>query len=103
MIAEEVAFQKWSFVDKQDLDTDHWYVRLDGGKYHNVIFRFMKVSLNMDAQQIDFDYEVVEYPMADDPHGEPQFTEAAGDILKSILDDAALQQDYIIGPKTGDK
>jgi hypothetical protein len=41
--------------------------------------------------------------MADDPHGEPQFTEAAGDILKSILDDAALQQDYIIGPKTGDK
>ena len=46
-----------------------------------------------------FDYEVIEYPTTDNPHGEPQFTDAVGDILKSILDDATLQQDYVIGPK----
>ena len=48
MIAKkEIPFKKWTFVDKQNLDTEHWYIRLDGGKYHNVIFRFMKISLNM--------------------------------------------------------
>jgi hypothetical protein len=98
-VKKEIPFKKWTFVDKQDLDTDHWYIRLDGGLYHNVIFRFMKVSLNMDAKSIDFDYEVVDYPSMDDPHGEPAFTEMAGDILKSILDDAMDKQDYIIGPK----
>ena len=102
MIAKkEIPFKKWTFVAKQNLDTEHWYIRLDGGKYHNVIFRFMKISLNMDAKSIDFDYETVEYPM-DDPHGEPAFTEMAGDILKSILDDAMEKQDYVIGSKTGE-
>ena len=98
-----IPFEKWSFVDKNDLDTDHWYVRFTGGEYHGVIFRFLEIKLNMDAQSINFDYEVVDYPSYDDPHGEPQFTEAAGDILKSILDDAALEQDYVIGPKPGEK
>jgi hypothetical protein len=95
----EVPFNKWSFVDRNDLDTQHWYIRLTGGKYHDVIYRYLKISLNMDAQSINFDYEVIEYPTTDNPHGEPQFTDAVGDILKSILDDATLQQDYVIGPK----
>ena len=96
---KEAPFKKWTFVDKNDLDNEHWYVRLDGGKYHDVIYRYMKVSLNMDTQSINFDYEVVEYPSMDDPHGEPEFTQAAGDILKSILDDAMEKQDYVLGEK----
>ena len=94
-----IPFNKWSFVNRNDLDTDHWYIRLTGGEYHGVIYRYLKISLNMDTQSINFDYEVIEYPTKDNPHGEPQFTDAAGDILKSILDDAALEQDYHIGPK----
>ena len=35
----------------------------------------------------------------DNPHGDPKFNEAAGDILKSILDDAFEKQDYVLGPK----
>jgi hypothetical protein len=35
----------------------------------------------------------------DDPHGNLEFNAAAGDILKSILDDAMEKQDYILGPK----
>ena len=33
----EVPFKKWTFVDKNDLDNEHWYVRLEGGKFHDVI------------------------------------------------------------------
>ena len=99
-----IPFEKWSFVDKNDLDTDHWYVRLTGGEYHGVIFRFLEIKLNMDAQSINFDYEVVDYPMEKTPHGDELFTAAAGEILKSIMDDATLDQDYKIGgPKPGEK
>lgn len=94
-----IPFNKWSFVDRQGLDDKHWYIRLTGGEYHDVIYRYLKISLNMDEESINFDYEVIEYPNKDNPHGEPQFNEAVGDILKSILDDAALEQDYHIGPK----
>jgi len=37
--------------------------------------------------------------VSDDPHGETEFNEAAGDILKSILDDAMEKQDYVLGQK----
>ena len=39
MSAREVPFEKWSFVDRNDLDTEHWYVRLEGGEYHEVIYQ----------------------------------------------------------------
>jgi|TARA_B110000438_G_C15820610_1_gene654260 hypothetical protein len=96
---KDVPFKKWSFVDKNDLDNEHWYVRLDGGEYHGVIYRYMEIKLNETTKSINFDYEIVDYPF-DDPHGDPAFNQAAGDILKSILDDAVDKQDYILGPKT---
>ena len=77
---------------------EHWYVRLEGGKFHGVIYRYMEIKLNETTQSINFDYEVVDYP-GDDPHGETEFNEAAGDILKSILDDAMAKQDYVLGKK----
>jgi hypothetical protein len=91
-------FDKWSFVDRNDLDTEHWYVRLEGGEYHNVIFRYMDVKLNETTESINFDYEVIEYP-GENPHGTVQFNTALGDILKSILDDTMTKQDYVLGPK----
>ena len=94
----EVAFRKWSFVDKNDLDNEHWYVRLEGGTFHDVIYRYMDVKLNETTQSINFDYEIVDYPF-EDPHGDTKFNEAAGDILKSILDDAMAKQDYVLGKK----
>ena len=93
-----IPFKKWSFVDKNDLDNEHWYVRLDGGEYHGVIYRYTDVKLNDTTKSINFDYEIVDYPM-DDPHGDPKFNAALGDILKSILDDAFEKQDYVLGPK----
>ena len=94
----EVPFNKWSFVDKNDLDNEHWYVRLEGGTFHDVIYRYMDVKLNETTQSINFDYEIVDYPF-EDPHGDTKFNEAAGDILKSILDDAMAKQDYVLGKK----
>ena len=94
----EVPFKKWTFVDKNDLDNEHLYVRLEGGKFHDVIYRYMEIKLNETTKSINFDYEIVDYPF-DDPHGEPEFNEAAGDILKSILDDAMAKQDYVLGKK----
>ena len=93
-----IPFNKWSFVDQHGRDDQHWYVRLEGGEYHGVIYRYMKVKLNETTKSINFDYEIVEYPM-DDPHGVHEFNQALGDILKSILDDAFEKQDYILGPK----
>ena len=43
MSAREVPFEKWSFVDRNDLDTEHWYVRLEGGEYREVIYRYTDV------------------------------------------------------------
>ena len=58
-----IPFNKWSFVDRNDLDTEHWYVRLEGGEYHDVIYRYMDVKLNDTTKSINFDYEIVEFPM----------------------------------------
>ena len=58
----------------------------------------MEIKLNETTESINFDYEIVEY-LGDDPHGQPEFNQAAGDILKSILDDAMEKQDYILGSK----
>ena len=98
MKTKEVPFNKWTLVDKNDLDNEHWYVRLEGGTFHNVIYRYMDVKLNETTQSINFDYEIVDYPF-EDPHGDTKFNEAAGDILKSILDDAMAKQDYVLGKK----
>ena len=97
-VKKEVPFKKWTFVDKNDLDNEHWYVRLEGGIFHDVIYRYMDVKLNETTQSINFDYEIVDYPF-EDPHGDTKFNEAAGDILKSILDDAMAKQDYVLGKK----
>ena len=98
MKTKEVPFKKWTFVDKNDLDNERWYVRLEGGTFHDVIYRYMDVKLNETTQSINFDYEIVDYPF-EDPHGDTKFNEAAGDILKSILDDAMAKQDYVLGKK----
>ena len=95
---KEVPFKKWTFVDKNDLDNEHWYIRLECGTFHDVIYRYMEIKLNETTKSINFDYEIVDYP-GDDPHGETEFNEAAGDILKSILDDAMAKQDYVLGKK----
>ena len=97
-LRDNIPFRKWSFVDQHGRDDDHWYVRLDGGECHGVIYRYMDVKLNDTTKSINFDYEVVEYPM-DNPHGVPEFNQALGDILKSILDDTFEKQDYVLGPK----
>jgi hypothetical protein len=58
----------------------------------------MDVKLNETTKSINFDYEVVDYPV-DNPHGDDKFNEALGNILRSILDDAVEKQDFVLGPK----
>ena len=70
-----IPFEKWSFVDRNDLDSEHWYVRLEGGEYHGVIYRYLDVKLNETTKSINFDYEVIEYPM-ENPHGNLNFNAA---------------------------
>ena len=94
----KVPFRKWSFVDQLGRDDEHWYIRLEGGDFNGVIYRYESIKLNETNQSINFDYEIVDYPM-DNPHGKLEFNQAAGDILKSILDDAMEKKDYILGPK----
>ena len=101
LLKDNIPFRSWKFVDQHGRDDDHWYVRLEGGEYHGVIYRYMKVKLNETTKSINFDYEIVEYPEIN-PHGMPAFNLALGDILKSILDDAMEKQDFILGPKKGE-
>ena len=95
---KEIPFRKWSFVDQYGREDDHWYIRLEGGTFHGVVYKYESIKLNAETESINFDYEIVEYPM-DDPHGDTKFNAAAGDILKSILDDAMEKQDYVLGKK----
>ena len=101
LLKDNIPFRSWKFVDQYGRDDDHWYVRLDGGEYHNVIYRYTDIKLNDTTESINFDYEIVEYPTIN-PHGMPAFNLALGDILKSILDDAMEKQDFILGPKKGE-
>ena len=33
-----IPFNRWTFVDQHGRDDDHWYVRLAGGEYNDVIY-----------------------------------------------------------------
>ena len=39
LLKDNIPFQKWSFVDQHGRDDDHWYIRLTGGEYDEVIYR----------------------------------------------------------------
>ena len=80
-----IPFEKWSFVDQHDVDTEHWYIRLEGGEYHDVIYRYMDVKLNDTTKSINFDYEVVEYRTEDHLMVNHAFNEALGNILQEYL------------------
>ena len=95
---KEIPFRKWSFVDQYGREDDHWYIRLEGGTFHGVVYKYESIKLNAETESINFDYEIVEYP-TNNPHGMPAFNLALGDILKSILDDAMEKQDYVLGKK----
>ncbi len=93
----EKDYDKWSFVEK-DMDQKHWFIKLEGGKYHGVVFKYDAIRLNETTESINFDYEVVDW-LDDDPHGTDRFNKVTGDLLKLVLDDAFEHGDYIIGDK----
>jgi hypothetical protein len=88
-------YDKWAFVEK-DLDQKHWFIKLTGGDYGGVIYRYTDVKLLPDSESISFDYEIVEH-YGDDPKGQVEFNTAVGDILKCVLHDAMEAQDYVLG------
>lgn len=96
-MSKEKPFDTWAFVEK-NLDQDHWYIRLTGGKYHGVVYHYDTIRLNEETESINFDYDVIDY-LDEDPHGDPEFNVALGDILKVILDDAMQAGDYVLGDK----
>lgn len=93
----EKDYDSWSFVEK-DLDQEKWYIRLEGGKYHGVVYTYNSIKLIEEDESISFDYEVIDY-LDEDPHGTPRFNACVGEILKLVLDDAMKTGDYIIGNK----
>jgi hypothetical protein len=99
MERSEKSFNEWSFVEK-GFDQEHWYIKLSGGIYHGVVYKYESIKLNETTESIDYDYEIIDY-LGDDPHGEPGFNRASGEILRSILDDAMDKQDFIVGDKDG--
>lgn len=96
----EVLFNKWSFVEK-DLNQTDWFIKLTGGKFDGVVYKYEAIKLDPDNESINFDYEIEDYPN-DDPHGTDEFNKAAGVILRSVLDDAFERQDYVLGDKPKD-
>ena len=90
----EALFDKWSFVEK-DLDQDSWYIRLTGGKFHGVVYKYERIKLDPDTESINFDYEIEDYQNIEDPHGTDDFNIAAGKILRSVLDDAFERKDFV--------
>jgi|TARA_B100001079_G_C16003673_1_gene337185 hypothetical protein len=99
--SSERPYKKWSFVEK-DLDQDQWYIRLDGGKYHGVVFNYTSIKMITEDETLTFDYEIRDY-YDDDPHGKPEFNAVVGEILKYVLEDAIDKKDFVIGEKDDKK
>jgi hypothetical protein len=97
-MTQEKLYDKWSFVEK-DLDQEHWYIKLEGGLYHGVVYKYEAIKLNESTESVDFDYNVEDW-VDEDPHGTPKFNKMVGEILKLVLDDAVKAGDYIIGDKS---
>ncbi len=91
----EKKYDSWSFVEK-DMDQEHWFIKLEGGEYHGVVYKYEAITLNDETESINFDYEVVDW-LDEDPHGTLEFNEVAGEVLKLVLDDAMKAGDYVIG------
>ena len=97
MSKEEKLFDTWAFVEK-DIDQEHWFIKLKGGKYNGIVYRYTNIKLIPDSESISFDYDIVEH-YDNDPTGKVDFNIATGDILKAVLDDAFKEKDYVIGDK----
>ena len=97
MKTKEKLYNKWSFVEK-DIDQEHWFIKLEGGKYHGVVFKYSSIKLNETTESIDFDYEVTDW-LDEDPTGVQEFNEMLGELLKLVLDDAFAAGDFVIGDK----
>jgi hypothetical protein len=90
-------YDTWSFVEK-DIDQEHWFIRLKGGRYDGVVYRYTEIKLKPEIESISFDYEVTEHG-EDNPHGDNDFNRLLGEILIQVLDDAMEAKDYILGDK----
>ncbi len=90
-------YDKWSFVEK-DSDQEHWFIKLTGGKYHGVVYKYDKIQLIDETESINFDYEVVDW-LDNNPEGMNEFNGLVGNILKHVLEDALKHDDYIVGAK----
>jgi hypothetical protein len=80
------------------MEQEHWFIKLEGGKYHGVVFKYESIKLNKTNESIDFDYDVVDWT-DDDPHGTPEFNKLTGELLHLVLDDAFKAGDFVIGEK----
>lgn len=95
MTQKEKLYDSWSFVEK-DLDQKHWFIKLEGGKYHGVVYKYESIKLNDSNESIDFDYEISDW-LDEDPTGIHEFNMIAGEVLKLVLDDAFEAGDFVIG------
>ena len=97
MNKKENLYDSWSFVEK-DLDQDQWYIKINGGKYHGVVYNYDAIKLLPDDESLSFDYDIIDF-LDEDPYGHPEFNGVVGEILKLVLDDAMEANDYVIGKK----
>jgi hypothetical protein len=93
------AYDSWSFVER-DLDQNHWFIKLKGGKYHGVVYYYEAVRLDESTESLNYEYNVEDY-LDEDPFGAHDFNVATGEILRLILDDAMAANDFLIGDKDG--
>ncbi len=93
----EILFDKWSFVEK-DMNQTDWFIKITGGKFDEVVYKYKAIKLDPDNESINFDYDVEDYP-GDNPHGTEKFNKAIGVILRSVLDDAFKHKDFVLGDK----
>jgi hypothetical protein len=87
-------FDKWAFVEKH-IDQEQWYIKLTGGMFDGIVYKYTDVKMHPDDESISFDYVVEDCD--NDPTGTDDFNQAVGDILKHVIFDAIDARDYAIG------
>lgn len=80
---------QYSLVDSGELESDHWAIRIDGGPFKDVVYKYMVIEmLEEDVngfKPIRFKYQIMEDSADLVSNDVKEFEETAKHILDAIL------------------
>lgn len=91
----------YTLTDTGSLDNDHWAIRIDNGKFTNVLFQFETVGIEEvldeeagEAQaKVSFTYTVLDDEFGVTEEAEEEFKQEMSMILQAIMEESSEETD----------